>query len=79
MCNDIPECDLFVYFPIAKLLSEANGTWGTSGLLKTARNPVQIHTSQLMCALRAPAACLSSLLCKVSFQSSCFLLSLASA
>ena len=46
-CDSIAECDLFVYFPLGKSLSNQPG-WPTSAFLKTARNP--FNSSQLKCA-----------------------------
>lgn len=46
-CDSIAECDLFVYFPLGKSLSN-QPSWLTSAFLKTARNPS--NTSQIKCA-----------------------------
>ena len=46
-CDSIAECDLFVYFPLGKSLSNQPG-WSTSAFLKTARNPY--NRSKLKCA-----------------------------
>ena len=55
-CNAIPECDLFVLFPLGKSL-DGEARWETSAFLKTARDPDE--KTKLMCALpdapRSPA------------------------
>ena len=36
-CNDIPECDLFCFFPLGKSSDNKTIIWGPSAVLKTAR------------------------------------------
>ncbi len=53
-CNAIPECDLFVLFPLGKSL-DGEARWETSAFLKTARDTHD--PTKLMCALPGFHAC----------------------
>ncbi len=48
-CNDIPECDLFDFFPLGKSSLTKTIIWGPSGILKTARPAYD--NSKLLCVL----------------------------